>query len=132
VRFVVERLGRKQDKPLFLIAGLHKPHVDWDIPKNYCDEKAGPYEWTNLVSEPLVGEVKAQFTALLSKTEKPLNRDQGHGVAGERDWTTIAIQLILVAPYETLLDRPVARFLHDARLVPRLGCPPTEHRHPLH
>jgi arylsulfatase A-like enzyme len=37
VRWICDQLGRPHDKPVFLIAGLRKPHVPWNIPKKYYD-----------------------------------------------------------------------------------------------
>jgi iduronate 2-sulfatase len=35
--WVIEQLGKKQDKPFFLACGLHKPHMPWNVPRKYFD-----------------------------------------------------------------------------------------------
>ncbi|MGH8249060.1 MAG: sulfatase [Gammaproteobacteria bacterium] len=35
--WVIERLNRKPDRPFFLAAGLHKPHMPWNVPRKYYD-----------------------------------------------------------------------------------------------
>ena len=35
--WVIEKLGQKHDKPLFLCCGFHKPHMPWNVPKQYFD-----------------------------------------------------------------------------------------------
>lgn len=37
VRWIVDQLGREHEKPFFMIAGLYKPHLKWNIPKKYFD-----------------------------------------------------------------------------------------------
>ena len=34
---IIDQLGRKHDRPFFLAAGLHKPHMPWFIPRKYFD-----------------------------------------------------------------------------------------------
>jgi arylsulfatase A-like enzyme len=36
--WVIERLGRKHDKPFFLGCGLYKPHMPWYVPKKWFDK----------------------------------------------------------------------------------------------
>ena len=37
VNYAIEQLRRKHDKPFFLAAGLHKPHMPWNVPRKYYD-----------------------------------------------------------------------------------------------
>ena len=37
VGYGIEQLQKKHDKPLFLAVGLHKPHMPWNVPRNYYD-----------------------------------------------------------------------------------------------
>lgn len=37
VDYAAARLGEKHDKPFFLAAGLHKPHMPWNVPRKYYD-----------------------------------------------------------------------------------------------
>ena len=33
VRFGINQLGRRHDRPFFLAVGLHKPHMPWNVPR---------------------------------------------------------------------------------------------------
>ena len=33
----IEQLGKKQEKPFFLAVGLHKPHLEWNVPRKYYE-----------------------------------------------------------------------------------------------
>ncbi len=35
--WIMDQLNQKHDKPFFLAAGLHKPHMPWNVPKKYYD-----------------------------------------------------------------------------------------------
>jgi arylsulfatase A-like enzyme len=35
--FGIEQLGKKHEKPFFLVIGFHKPHMPWNVPKKYYD-----------------------------------------------------------------------------------------------
>jgi arylsulfatase A-like enzyme len=37
VQYGIEQLGKKQEKPLFLAVGLHKPHMPWNVPRKYFE-----------------------------------------------------------------------------------------------
>ncbi|MEX0641605.1 MAG: sulfatase [Pirellulales bacterium] len=37
VDYAVKQLRRKHDKPFFLAVGLHKPHMPWNVPRQYFD-----------------------------------------------------------------------------------------------
>ena len=37
VRWITEQLKAEYDQPFFLMAGLYKPHLKWNIPKKYYD-----------------------------------------------------------------------------------------------
>lgn len=37
VNYAIEQLERRHDKPFFLAAGLHKPHMPWNVPRKYYD-----------------------------------------------------------------------------------------------
>lgn len=37
VSYCIEELQKKQDQPLFLACGLHKPHMPWNVPRKYYD-----------------------------------------------------------------------------------------------
>ena len=38
VDYGIKHLLAKHDKPFFLAVGLHKPHMPWDVPKQYYDQ----------------------------------------------------------------------------------------------
>jgi len=35
--YVIAELGKSHDKPFFLTAGFHKPHMPWNVPKKYFE-----------------------------------------------------------------------------------------------
>jgi arylsulfatase A-like enzyme len=35
--WVIDQLGKKQDKPFFLACGPHKPHMPWNVPQKWYD-----------------------------------------------------------------------------------------------
>ena len=35
--WIIEQLQKKHDKPFFLACGLHKPHMPWNVPRQYYD-----------------------------------------------------------------------------------------------
>jgi arylsulfatase A-like enzyme len=35
--WIIDQLGRKHDRPFFLAAGLHKPHMPWFVPRKYFE-----------------------------------------------------------------------------------------------
>jgi arylsulfatase A-like enzyme len=35
--WAVAELGKKHDKPFFLVPGFHKPHMPWNVPQKYYD-----------------------------------------------------------------------------------------------
>jgi len=35
VRYGIEQLGKRHDRPFFLAIGLHKPHMPWNVPRKY-------------------------------------------------------------------------------------------------
>ncbi|HEY2951183.1 MAG TPA: sulfatase [Verrucomicrobiae bacterium] len=35
--FGIEQLGKRQDRPIFLTLGFHKPHLPWFVPRKYYD-----------------------------------------------------------------------------------------------
>lgn len=35
--YVIEELSKSHEKPFFLTAGFHKPHMPWNVPKKYFD-----------------------------------------------------------------------------------------------
>jgi len=35
--WIIERLSKKYDKPFFLACGIHKPHLNWLVPRKYFD-----------------------------------------------------------------------------------------------
>lgn len=37
VDYAIAQLQKQHDKPFFLAAGLHKPHMPWNVPRKYCD-----------------------------------------------------------------------------------------------
>lgn len=37
VNYAIDHLHRKHEKPFFLAAGLHKPHMPWNVPRKYFD-----------------------------------------------------------------------------------------------
>ncbi len=37
VRFTIEQLEKKRDDPFFLICGIYKPHLSWNIPQKYFE-----------------------------------------------------------------------------------------------
>lgn len=37
VSYCLEQMQRKQEKPLFLACGLHKPHMAWNVPRKYYE-----------------------------------------------------------------------------------------------
>ena len=37
VTWLIEQLQKKRDQPLFLAAGLTKPHIPWNVPRKYYD-----------------------------------------------------------------------------------------------
>jgi arylsulfatase A-like enzyme len=37
VSYVLKKLNEERDKPFFLACGLHKPHMAWDVPKEYYE-----------------------------------------------------------------------------------------------
>lgn len=37
VNYAIEQLQKKHDKPFFIAAGLHKPHMGWYVPRKYYD-----------------------------------------------------------------------------------------------
>jgi arylsulfatase A-like enzyme len=37
VGWAIEQLAKKHDKPFFLAAGVHKPHMPWNVPRKYYD-----------------------------------------------------------------------------------------------
>ena len=37
VSWAIDVLNRKHDKPFFLAAGVHKPHMPWNVPRKYYD-----------------------------------------------------------------------------------------------
>ena len=37
VTWLIEQLQKKRDQPFFLAAGLHKPHMPWNVPRKYYD-----------------------------------------------------------------------------------------------
>ncbi|MBI1372322.1 MAG: sulfatase-like hydrolase/transferase [Phycisphaera sp.] len=38
VDWVIEQLGAKHDKPMFLACGIYKPHLPWYVPQKYFDQ----------------------------------------------------------------------------------------------
>jgi hypothetical protein len=37
VSWAIDQLEAKHDKPFFLAAGVHKPHLAWNVPRKYYD-----------------------------------------------------------------------------------------------
>lgn len=37
VDYCVEQLQKRHEKPFFLVCGLHKPHMGWNVPRKYYD-----------------------------------------------------------------------------------------------
>lgn len=35
--YIIEQLGKKQEKPFFLACGFVKPHMPWNVPRKYFD-----------------------------------------------------------------------------------------------
>ena len=61
VRYGIEQLQTKRDRPLFLAIGLHKPHMPWNVPRKYYDMhplnkiELPPYRKNDLDDLPAAG-----------------------------------------------------------------------------
>ena len=61
VTWLVEQLQKERDQPLFLAAGLMKPHLPWNVPRKYYDRfpveiiELPPYLETDLGDLPPIG-----------------------------------------------------------------------------
>lgn len=38
VQWCTERLNRETTQPFFMVCGIHRPHIPWDVPKKYFDQ----------------------------------------------------------------------------------------------
>jgi arylsulfatase A-like enzyme len=69
VTWVIEQLQKKRDQPLFLAAGLNKPHIPWNVPRKYYDRfpvesiELPPYREDDLDDIPPAGVMMARIFA---------------------------------------------------------------------
>ena len=69
VTWLIEQLQKKRDQPLFLAAGLTKPHIPWNVPRKYYDRfpvetiELPPNLPTDLDDVPPAGVHMARTTA---------------------------------------------------------------------
>jgi arylsulfatase A-like enzyme len=59
--WILERLDQPRDRPFFLALGLHKPHLEWDVPRRHYDQfppdaiELPPYREDDLEDLPEAG-----------------------------------------------------------------------------
>jgi iduronate 2-sulfatase len=74
VTWVVEQLQQKHDQPVFLGAGLNKPHIPWNVPRKYYDRfpvekiELPPYREDDLDDIPPAG---VRMARIIEDQERP-------------------------------------------------------------
>jgi arylsulfatase A-like enzyme len=100
--YAIAELGKKHDRPFFLVPGFHKPHMPWNVPRKYYD--LHPLESIEL--PPVKADDLADIPAAGIKMARP-GGDHARVLASGR-WKE-AIQGYLAAV--SYLDAQVGRIL---------------------